>query len=846
MNQKMNFAQMSHALVFLSLILCLGCLTARAQTTVFTYQGRLNDSQTMNGTGSYLMEFRLFAAASGGTPIQTLTDVPVSVVNNVFTVQLNFTANNSFDGADRFLEIAVKRTAGETYTTLSPRQPFTAAPYSIKAKNATLADTSTNTLNVGGTPAANIIKEADPRLTDPRTPSAGSANYVQNATTEQTLTDFNISGGGTANIFNARTQFNIGGVRVLTANGSSISAGVGSGNAVSNNANTFFGGVTGSVTTGSANSFFGNSAGRGNTTGSDNSFFGSIAGLFNTAGMRNTFVGSAAGYRNQAGNDNTFIGNQAGTISAPGNFNTFVGAQSGADVSNLQYAAAIGAGATVSDSNSVVLGRTLDTVRIPGTLNVNTFTAATFSANTLNAATQFNLGGNRILSSGGTENLFVGVNAGRVNASGQNNAFFGENAGYSNTTGSNNSFIGFYAGYSNSTGGDNTFVGREGGFSNTTGGGNSFFGVQAGYSNTGGIGNSFIGLNAGYSNTTGGNNSFVGRDVGFLNTTGEFNSFIGAGAGLSNTTGSNNTVVGNSANVGAGNLTFATAIGAGALVGSSNSVVLGRTADTVRIPGTLNVNTFTASALSANAVNADTQFNLGGNRILSASGAGTLSVGVSTGIGGTANAFFGTQAGNLNTGSENAFFGILAGFSNLTGRENSFFGRVAGGDNTTGIGNSFFGSRAGRRNTIGGSNAFFGAFAGDANISGSNNTIIGNNADVGSDALTFATAIGAGAVVSDNNTVVLGRTADTVIAPNLLQVNVLGVLGDTSLCRNSLNQISICTAGNLTEQSKDAARLDALQMQNAQMLEQLKQQQILIGELKKLVCANNPTAAVCQ
>src|SRR6185369_16002665 len=111
MKQKMNFAQLSRISLLLSLIVLAGFAAVRAQTTGFTYQGRLTDAQAGGGSGSYLMEFKLYAAASGGMAIDTLTDVPVSVANNIFTVQLNFTAAAAFNGANRFLEISVKRTA---------------------------------------------------------------------------------------------------------------------------------------------------------------------------------------------------------------------------------------------------------------------------------------------------------------------------------------------------------------------------------------------------------------------------------------------------------------------------------------------------------------------------------------------------------------------------------------------------------------------------------------------------------------------------------------------------------------------------------------------------------------
>src|SRR2546426_471216 len=56
----------------------------------------------------------------------------------------------------------------------------------------------------------------------------------------------------------------------------------------------------------------------------------------------------------------------------------------------------------------------------------------TLSGNVVNATTQYNLNGSRILSNAGTANLFAGVGAGSNN-SGDNNSFFGLSAGGSNT-----------------------------------------------------------------------------------------------------------------------------------------------------------------------------------------------------------------------------------------------------------------------------------------------------------------------------------------------------------------------------------------------------------------------------
>ena len=101
--------------------------------------------------------------------------------------------------------------------------------------------------------------------------------------------------------------------------------------------------------------------------------------------------------------------------------------------------------------------------------------------------------------------------------------------------------------------------------------------------------------------TTGINNVFVGADTA---TTGSSNTFVGDNTGTANTTGTSNTLLGADANVGAGTLTFATAVGSGAVVNNNDSIVLGRAADTVRVPGNLTVTgTFTAATFTLPATN---------------------------------------------------------------------------------------------------------------------------------------------------------------------------------------------------------------------------------------------------
>ncbi len=166
---------------FQLLALLLGlAISASAQTTAFNYQGKLTD-QGNPANGAYQMQFKLFDAASGGTQIgATLSDVPVTVAQGVFSTKLDFGAN-ALSGANRFLEIAVRRNAGESYTTLTPREQIASSPYAVRTLSAASAD---NALSLGGIPASEYV-----------TNSSVGSSFIRNQTTQQTG-NFNISGNG--------------------------------------------------------------------------------------------------------------------------------------------------------------------------------------------------------------------------------------------------------------------------------------------------------------------------------------------------------------------------------------------------------------------------------------------------------------------------------------------------------------------------------------------------------------------------------------------------------------------------------------------------------------------------
>src|SRR6266566_7303334 len=169
---------------------------AAAQSTAFTYQGRLTDGGTP-ANGNYDLQFTLWDSASGGSQIGATQALPaVQVSGGVFTVTLDFGAN-AFPGANRFLEISARLSGASSFTLLLPRQSITSTPYAVRSGNSTLADTATNASQLGGVGASQYVQTSDSRLSDSRAPTAGSGNYIQNTTNPQAGSDFNISGNGT-------------------------------------------------------------------------------------------------------------------------------------------------------------------------------------------------------------------------------------------------------------------------------------------------------------------------------------------------------------------------------------------------------------------------------------------------------------------------------------------------------------------------------------------------------------------------------------------------------------------------------------------------------------------------
>lgn len=428
-----------------------------------------------------------------------------------------------------------------------------------------------------------------------------------------------------------------------------------------------------------------------------------------------------------------------------------------------------------------------------------------FSAFRVNSLSEYTIGGQPILVPSGNANLRVGFNIGGSVILGSGNSFFGNQSGNQTGFGNNNSFFGRLSGVANTEGSDNVYFGTNAGPNATTGNRNTFVGSGSGFSNTTGSDNTFIGFNAGSgivqnlnfataigadaqvttSNTivlgrsngidqvvipgmvngitfsslgtqnliignsfrtgsfgTSAENAFFGNNVGPSTTTGIRNTFLGNGSGFSNTVGSNNTFIGfNAGSGGLSNLTFATAIGADAQVATSNTVVLGRSVDQVRIPGGLQVSgTLSGTGLvSGTTINSNGDFSINSSPVM-----GQIRDNFYIG-GGTPGAL------SASTGGNNLLVGAGAGSGLATGSDNALFGKSSGLNLTTGSRNTFLGNGSGFSNSTGSNNTFIGFNSGSGGLSN----------------LTYATAIGADAQVSTSNTIQIGRESgeDQVIAP---------------------------------------------------------------------------------
>jgi len=334
-----------------------------------------------------------------------------------------------------------------------------------------------------------------------------------------------------------------------------------------------------------------------------------------------------------------------------------------------------------------------------------------------------------------------------------------------------NAFLGF-AGNSTTTGGSNTGSGMGALAADTTGGGNTASGYNALLNNTSGAFNTATGDTSLAGNVTGAYNSALGYLAGqavggasFYNN----NTFIGAGAAGTTSSGllTNATAVGSNAEVAESN---ALVLGAITGVNGGTSVNVGIGTTTPQFPLDVNGTINTANGFSLGG----TLFAFGSNSYKNAflGFAGSMSVNQTvffdTAVGLDAlsrdssgyNTAIGALALQYNTaGTDNTAFGFSALQGDTAGSYNTGFGNQAMEDNSEGNYNTAIGYQAlftnsGSYNTGSGESA--GWTVDNSLLTGSNDTFLGASAFLSTGSLSNATAIGANAVVGENNALVLG------------------------------------------------------------------------------------------
>jgi hypothetical protein len=344
-------------------------------------------------------------------------------------------------------------------------------------------------------------------------------------------------------------------------------------------------------------------------------------------------------------------------------------------------------------------------------------------------------GTQRFIHDFGTNNTFVGIDAGNFTLSGTNNSGFGGNALTALTSGSGNTAIGYNTLPATTSGNNNTVVG-DAMILNTTGSNNTALGANTLNANVSGNDNTAVGFNALLANT---DNEITAVGSGALENyvggTGGQNVAVGYHALNANTSGNSNTAVGWMAL--ASDVTqFAarnTAVGWSALTNNTtgqNNIAVGESALFTNTTGALNV-AVGCSALALNTIG-------GGNTAVGNDALKNNTIGDN-------NVAVGESALlNNTTGEQNVAVGISALLLNTNGIRNVGVGAFALQNTTTGSFNIGVGQSAMLSNVTGDNNVGIGDFAswsGDENVAvganagnrGSQNIAIGFQALAGND-----------------------------------------------------------------------------------------------------------------
>jgi trimeric autotransporter adhesin len=472
------------------------------------------------------------------------------------------------------------------------------------------------------------------------------------------------------------------------------------------------------------NTAIGYSSQDNNTTGSANTTLGFLTLVKNTTGFNNTAIGNAAMYEatNEANPsqmyDNTAVGNDALRLTRYWG-QTAVGAGALRNDTAGRYNTSIGYMSMYNHKNG----------------NSNTALGTSALRNDIN----------------GWWNTALGVNAMFYRKSGNNNVAVGVEALYNDTSGYNNIAVGTWSMYSHIRNSNNTAVGHE-----------SMFYDEAGEANTA------MGWRSLRYAKNPNQNTAIGVGAIEFTDSALYNVAVGRGA-MMGKGGRYNTAVG----------FYASGINSGIPTGAANYV--NETTTIGYAAGYKNFgdrNTFIGSAAgygaSADSLKGIDNTGIGAySMYYNTSGASNTALGIATlynNTTGNSNVAIGTNALRYSNGFHNNVAIGENALLNNSGHANLAIGTYTMRMNNTGEHNATTGNFSMYNNTFGSRNSAFGDSALSANTTGNFNTALGYSANTSAPNLVNATAIGARALVAQNNSMVLGSisgingaTADTKV-----------------------------------------------------------------------------------
>jgi hypothetical protein len=269
--------------------------------TAFTYQGVVQKNG-LGITGACSIRFSLYDALTGGSLVGSPSQntVAVTASNGLFTTTLDFGAT-AFNGNNaRWLEIEVEGPGDVSYTTLTPRQPVSPAPYAIYALNG-----SGGSLTL---PFSGSSNQAGPSFQVSNPNSSGSAVYGDGAV------GIEGNGSGLAAVYgHSSVQYGVYGTTTAGASGGVRGSNFGSGPGVEGVGGSGATGYGVAGTSGSAPGVYGHSFGAAAAVYGINDF-GSGAGLEGHSTNGFGIYGTASAATKAGVFGQMFIDNTAGVL----------------------------------------------------------------------------------------------------------------------------------------------------------------------------------------------------------------------------------------------------------------------------------------------------------------------------------------------------------------------------------------------------------------------------------------------------------------------------------------------------------------------------------------------------